>query len=259
VTQRLHEDEVHIDVGLVRELIRTQLPQLADLEVRLLAAPGTDNVVFRLGDELSVRLPRKPAAVSGLLIEREWLPRLAAHLPLAVPEPVATGEPSEIYPFPWLVCNWVSGVPLVPGRMNPDDGLVLAEFVLALQSLDTSGGPPIQPGRRAGPVVAYDTTARAALSAARALQATGRVEPDLFDEERAASVWAAAVQAPPWQGPDVWVHRDFMASNLVTLDGRLNGVLDFGGLAVGDPCRQRHGGLPPVQRRRQPVSVPSRA
>ena len=236
MTQRLHEDEVHIDVGLVRELIRTQLPQLADLEVRLVAAPGTDNVVFRLGDELSVRLPRKPAAVSGLLIEREWLPRLAAHLPLAVPEPLAIGELSEIYPFPWLVCNWVSGVPLAPGRMNPDDGLVLAEFVLTLQSLDTSGGPPIQPGRRAGPVVAYDRTARAALSAARALQATGRVEPDLFDEERAASVWAAAVRAPKWQGTDVWVHRDFMASNLVTLDGRLNGVLDFGGLAVGDPA-----------------------
>ncbi len=201
-----------------------------------MAAPGTDNVVFRLGDELSVRLPRKPAAVSGLLIEREWLPRLAAHLPLAVPEPLAAGEPSELYPFPWLVCSWVSGVPLAPGRMNPDDGLVLAEFVLALQSLDTSGGPPVQPGHRAGPVAAYDMTARAALNAAGALQAAGRVEPDMFDEERAASVWAAAVQAPKWQDADVWVHRDFMASNLVTLDGRLHGVLDFGGLAVGDPA-----------------------
>ena len=100
MTQRLHEDEVHIDVGLVRELIRRQLPHLANLDVGLVAAPGTDNVVFRLGDELSVRLPRKPVAVSGLLIEREWLPRLAADLPLAVPEPLATGEPSEIYPFP---------------------------------------------------------------------------------------------------------------------------------------------------------------
>ena len=236
MTQRLHEDEVHIDVGLVRELIRRQLPQLVDLEVGLVAAPGTDNVVFRLGDELSVRLPRKPAAVSGLLIEREWLPRLAPHLPLAVPEPLAAGESSEIYPFPWLACNWVSGVPLAPGRMNPDDGLVLAEFVLALQSLDTSGGPQIQSGHRAGPVDAYDLTARAALNAARALQAAGRIEPDLFDEERAASVWAAAVHAPKWQGADLWVHRDFMASNLVTLDGRLHGVLDFGGLAVGDPA-----------------------
>lgn len=235
MTERLHEDEVPIDAGLVRELIRRQLPHLADSEVRAVAAPGTDNVVFRLGEELSVRLPRKPAAVPGLIIEREWLPRLAAHLPLAVPEPLAAGEPSEIYPFPWLVCNWVSGVPLAPGGMNPDDALVLAEFVLALQSLDTSGGPPVQPGHRAGPAVAYDMTARVALSAARALQAAGRVEPDLLDEERAASVWSAAVEAPKWQGIDVWVHRDFMASNLVTLDGRLNGVLDFGGLAVGDP------------------------
>ena len=100
VTRRLHEDEVHIDVGLVRKLIRTQLPQLADLEVRLVAAPGTDNVVFRLGDELSVRLPRKPAAVSGLLIEREWLPRLAAHLPLAVPERWRPGSRPRSIPFP---------------------------------------------------------------------------------------------------------------------------------------------------------------
>ena len=113
---------------------------------------------------------------------------------------------------------------------------MLAEFVLALESLDTSGGPQVQPGHRAGAVDAYDLTARAALNAAGALQATGRIEPDLFDAERAASVWAAAVQAPKWQGTDVWVHRDFMASNLVTLDGRLNGVLDFGGLAVGDPA-----------------------
>jgi aminoglycoside phosphotransferase (APT) family kinase protein len=106
VTQRLHEDEVYIDAGLVRELIRAQLPQIAGLDVRMVAAPGTDNVVFRLGEELSVRLPRKPPAVSGLLVEREWLPRLAAHLPLAVPEPIAFGKPSDAYPFPWLVCTW---------------------------------------------------------------------------------------------------------------------------------------------------------
>jgi aminoglycoside phosphotransferase (APT) family kinase protein len=236
VTQRLHQDEVHIDAGLVRELIRRQLPHRANLEVRAVAALGTDNVVFRLGEKLSVRLPRKLGAVPGLLVERKWLPRLAAHLPLAVPEPLAAGEPAEIYPFPWLVCNWISGVPLAPGGMTPDDALVLADFVVALQSLDTRGGPPVQPGHRAGPMAAYNVTAHAALSAARALQATGRVESHLMDEERAASVWSAAVEAPKWQGIDVWVHRDFMASNLVTLDGRLNGVLDFGGLAVGDPA-----------------------
>ena len=236
VTQRLHEDEVHIDADLVRELIRAQLPQLGHLDVRLVAAPGTDNVVFRLGEELAVRLPRKPAAVPSLLVEREWLPRIAAQLPLAAPEPIASGEPSDTYPFPWLVCTWVSGVPLAPGGANPNDASVLAEFVLALQSLDTAGGPQIPPGRRAGPVVAYDATARAALEAVRALRTAGRLSPDLVDEERAAAVWSAAVDALPWHGPDVWVHRDLMASNLLTRGGRLQGVIDFGGLAVGDPA-----------------------
>jgi hypothetical protein len=84
-------------------------------------AQGTDNVVFRLGGELSVRLPRKPAAVRGLLVERVWFPRLAPRLPLAVPMPVAAGEPSEVYPFPWTVCSWVSGMPLPPGGLGSGD------------------------------------------------------------------------------------------------------------------------------------------
>jgi aminoglycoside phosphotransferase (APT) family kinase protein len=130
----------------------------------------------------------------------------------------------------------VSGVPLAPGEANSGDTSALAEFVLALQSLDTAGGPQIPPGRRAGPVIAYDATARAALEAVGALKAAGRLSPGLVDEERAAAVWSAAVDAPRWQGPDVWVHRDLMASNLVAVDGRVNGVLDFGGLAVGDPA-----------------------
>jgi aminoglycoside phosphotransferase (APT) family kinase protein len=237
VSQRLHHDEVDIDAGLVRGLLKTQLPRLADMQLRAVSPQGTDNVVFRLGKELSVRLPRKPAAVRGLLIEREWLPRLAPRLPLAVPVPVAVGEPSQVYPFPWTVCTWVSGAPLAPGGLSAYDVEVLANFVLTLQSLDSSGGPSVEPGHRAGPLAAYDPVARAALDGARALKAAGRVEPDLIDEERAATVWAAAVDAAAWQHPGVWVHRDLLGSNLVVVDSRLSGVLDFGGLAVGDPAR----------------------
>ena len=104
MTAQLHHDEVRIDKDLVRQLLRTQLPDLANLDLRLVPAQGTDNVVFRLGAELSVRLPRKPAAVRSLLIESEWLRRVAPRLPLAVPLPVASGEPSDAYPFPWMVC-----------------------------------------------------------------------------------------------------------------------------------------------------------
>jgi aminoglycoside phosphotransferase (APT) family kinase protein len=237
MTVRLHHDEVRIDEDLVEQLLRTQLPDLANQELRLVPAQGTDNVVFRLGTELSVRLPRKPPAVRSLLIEREWLPRMAPRLPLAVPLPVASGEPSGAYPFPWMVCTWVSGMPLPPGGgLSASDVDTLAEFVIALQALETTGGPQVQPGQRAGPVAAYDAVARAALDETSALTAAGRIEPDLVDEEAAASAWRAAVEAPAWQGPGVWVHRDLQGGNLVTVDGRLSGVLDFGGLAVGDPA-----------------------
>ena len=184
-----------------------------------------------------MRLPRKPAAVRSLLIEREWLPRVAPRLPLAVPLPVASGQASDAYPFPWLVCTWLSGTALPPGgELGAVDVDTLAEFVLALQAFDSEGGPHVQPGQRAGPVAAYDAVARAALHETSALLAAGRIEPDLVDEEAAASVWRQAVDAPAWPGPSVWVHRDLMASNLMTVDGRLSGVLDFGGLAVGDPA-----------------------
>ena len=143
MTVRLHHDEVRIDEDLVEQLLRTQLPNLANQELRLVPAQGTDNVVFRLGTELSVRLPRQAApAVRSLLIEREWLPRMAPRLPLAVPLPVASGEPSGAYPFPWMVCTWVSGMPLPPGGgLSASSIEQLAEFVIALRALETTGGP----------------------------------------------------------------------------------------------------------------------
>ena len=237
MTVRLHHDEVRIDEDLVQQLLRTQLPDLANQQLRLVPGQGTDNVVFRLGTELSVRLPRKPSAVRSLLIERQWLPRVAPRLPLAVPLPVANGEPSGAYPFPWMVCTWLSGTPLPPGGgLSAGDVDTLAEFVMALQAFDTEGGPQVQSGQRAGLVAAYDAVARAALDETSALKAAGRIEPELVDEQAAASVWRAAVDAPAWQAPGVWVHRDLIASNLITVDGRLSGVLDFGGLAVGDPA-----------------------
>src|SRR4029450_2099847 len=98
MTKSLHADEVHIDADLVRQLVRTQMPDVANLELRPVLAPGTDNLVFRLGPELLVRLPRKPSAVRSLLIEREWLPRMASRLPLAVPPPGGDGGAAALYP-----------------------------------------------------------------------------------------------------------------------------------------------------------------
>lgn len=109
---RLHHDEVPIDGALVRSLLAAQFPAWSDWPLQLAHPPGTDKIVVRLGTDLSVRLPRKPSAVPSLLRELQWLPRLTPALPLAVPVPIAAGEPGDGYPFPWAVCRWVEGAPL---------------------------------------------------------------------------------------------------------------------------------------------------
>ena len=233
---RLHADEVVIDDDLVRRLLADQLPELAGLLLRRLANQGTDNVVYRLGSELSIRLPRKVGAVGSLLVEREWLPRLAPRLPVAVPTPVAAGEPTAEFPHPWLVCRWVVGEPPPPAGLGEAATRDLAQFVRDLQGIDPDGAPQVELGRRAGPMAAYDPVAERALRDVAQAVAEGRIDPGLVDLPRADTIWAEAVATEPWPGLGVWIHRDLMASNLLTNGDHLAGVLDFGGLAVGDPA-----------------------
>jgi aminoglycoside phosphotransferase (APT) family kinase protein len=237
VTDRLHHDEVPIDRGLARRLLGAQFPAFADLPMRMAQPQGTDNVVIRLGTKLSVRLPRKSSAVPSLLLELDWLPRLAPSLPLEVPMPIAAGQPGEGYPFPWSVCRWVDGAPPRPEDLDGTAARVLGEFVLALQSHDTSGGPPSEFGtNRGGPLAAYDEVTRSSLDEVLRLMASGRLEADFLDAGTARAVWDAAVAAPAWDRPGVWLHRDLHCGNLLAAGGRLTGVIDFGGLVVGDPA-----------------------
>jgi len=151
--------------------------------------------------------------------------------------PMARGEPSADYPLPWAVCRWLPGSPLCAGQQVDSAGATaLAEFVVALESVSASGGPPVGFGQRGGPVSAYTPVATAALETVRALQQCGRIERHLVDGKRADAVWEAAVEAEAWHGPSVWVHRDLLGTNLLSGDGRLTAVIDFGGLAVGDPA-----------------------
>jgi aminoglycoside phosphotransferase (APT) family kinase protein len=236
--RRLHGDEVPIDPALARRLLADQHPDLAGRRLMPLEDQGTDNVVFRLGGDLSVRLPRKASAAPGLLVELGWLPRLAPHLPLPVPVPVARGEPTDDYPFPWAICRWVDGEPADVDRLQPHHAAVrLGEFVRTLQDVDTVGAPVADDDtRRAGSLAEFDDVTMRALDEVAAPVSSGRVEPELFDPSVARDLWAAALDAPAWRGPGVWVHRDLYADNLLTTEGSLAGVVDFGGLIVGDPA-----------------------
>src|SRR5258708_4832566 len=144
----MHDDEVETDSELVHPLLPPQHPQWADLPIEPVASAGTDNAMYRLGDELAVRLPRIHWAVDSVVKERTWLPLLAPHLPLAVPLPVAIGDPEDAFPYPWSVVQWVPGENATLNRL-PDPvqaALDLAEFVLALQAIDPSQGPTSHQG-----------------------------------------------------------------------------------------------------------------
>ncbi|PRX97690.1 aminoglycoside phosphotransferase family protein [Allonocardiopsis opalescens] len=219
--------DVPIDAGLARRLVDTQFPQWAGLPLSRLDPAGSDHVIYRLGAELSVRLPRHAGAIGQAVKEAEWLPRLAPHLPLAIPVPVAVGEPAFGYPWPWAVSRWLDGeVATVQALADSTAAAVeLAEFLAALQRF-TPGVPPAGDGLTHPPLAARDRATRAAIAALAGV----------FDAAAMTRLWDAALSAPGWDRPEVWFHGDFHTGNLLTIDGRLSAVIDFGGLGIGDPA-----------------------
>lgn len=227
----MHADEVPTDAGLVRRLLAAQFPHWAGLPVVPFPSGGTVNAVYRLGDDMAVRLPRIEGGVEDLAKERHWLPRLAPHLPVPVPAVLGSGEPAEGYPWPWSVYRWLDGVNPEAGRLTRPALMAsdLAGFVTALRRIDPADGPPAY---RGGPLAAEDDETRDALGRLRALGG-------IVDTEAATAAWEVSLRAPGWDGPPGWVHSDLMPGNLL-LDsagqGRLGGVIDFGTMGVGEPA-----------------------
>lgn len=226
----MHPDEVVTDAALVARLVATQMPHWAGMPVDPVTSSGTDNALYRLGDELVVRMPRIPGAIGQIAKEAEWLPVLATHLPLAIPVPLAVGAPGEGYPWSWSVGRWIVGADAI--TRPPEDRTRAADdlgaFVTVLRSIDATGGPV--PGEsnfgRGVALARRDDGTRSAIA-----ELGARV-----DADGAARAWQDALDAPPWSGPGVWIHGDLQPGNLLLRDDRLTAVIDFGGLGVGDPA-----------------------
>ena len=218
-----------IDAGLVRRLIRAQFPQWADLRVEPVAFGGWDNRSFRLGERMVARLPSGESYAPQVEKEQHWLPLLAPMLPLAIPVPLAMGQPGEGFAWRWSVYTWLEGE--TADRSPIGDlrsfAVSLAHFMKALQRIEPTGGPPSGPHNfgRGGPLAVYDVEAR------RAIALLG----DRVDAEAATGAWEAALAAA-WHGPPVWLHGDLSPGNLLVRGGALKAVIDFGCCAVGDPA-----------------------
>jgi aminoglycoside phosphotransferase (APT) family kinase protein len=223
--EKMHADEVETDVSLVRRLLAAQFPHWADLPIAPVESAGTDNAIYRLGDDMAVRLPRIHWATGQVDKEQRWLPTLAPLLPVAIPVPLAKGEPAEGYPWNWGVYGWLNGENPTVDRIADPRLLAtdLAEFIAALQRIDLPDGPA---AGRGVPLARRDADTRTAIEALR-----GMVDIDAVTAE-----WDGALRAPEWQGATVWLHSDLAPGNLLTVDGRLSAVIDFAGVGVGDPA-----------------------
>ncbi|WP_017543102.1 aminoglycoside phosphotransferase family protein [Nocardiopsis prasina] len=214
-----------VNESLVRSLLEEQHPDLADLDLRPVEG-GWDNQMWRLGEDLAVRMPRSQRAPDLLRMEYQWLPTLAPDLSLPVPVPVRLGRPSPHFPHTWLITTWITGDPadLSPVTRDPH---TLADFLTALHR-PAPADAPVNPQRGMHPldlIKDLDDFERYARST---------VDPDQIP--RILEVWQAAVDAPHWHHTPVWLHADLHPANVVTTNGALTGVVDFGELCSGDPA-----------------------
>ena len=217
--------EIDIDAPLVEALLASQCPELAHLPVRVVAN-GWDNTIARVGDDWLVRLPRRAATAPLVENEQRWLPVLAPSLPLTVPVPWFAGRPSDVFPWHWSVCRWLPGQSAAAAPPNDpvEAARTLATFVAALH-VPAPADAPLNEFRG----VALQQRAAAVEQRVAAMGAG-------VDAARVLAVWAELSATPPWPGPPLWLHGDLHPSNMLTLDGRLSAVIDFGDITSGDPA-----------------------
>jgi aminoglycoside phosphotransferase (APT) family kinase protein len=227
MADRLHEDEVAIGDDVVRRLVDDQLPEWSSAALTRLPPTGTDNQLFRLGDDLLLRMPRIGWAAESARWEHTWLPRLAAHLSMPVPAPVALGLPGEGYPWHWTVVPWIDGRTPTTALIDPEEWAVgLGHFVRELREVPAMGAPATTEGR-GGPLSTLDEWVHTWAARADATR---------VDLGAVLAVWRDALDAPSWDGEPAWFHADLHEGNLLVRDGSLAAVIDWGTAGRGDPA-----------------------
>jgi len=230
--QKIHADQLDSDERLVRRLLAGQFPQWADLPIAAVPTSGTENAIYRIGDQMAVRLPYRPVKDDQIDKLERWLPRLAPRLPLPIPEPLARGVPSDEYPTAWSIVRWLEGEEATLERLDDpvEAARTLAEFVCALMAIDTTGGPG--PGThnfwRGVSLAARDEITRRCIGKSECL----------IDTEAVTQAWERDLAAPVWDEPPTWLHGDLASDNILAKDGTLSAVIDWGGLGVGDPATE---------------------
>lgn len=219
---------INITNEVVKKLIKNQFPEWSTLEIKPVAASGNDNRTFHLGEQMAIRLPSAEPYVPQVEKEQKWLPILAKELSLPISTPIAKGNPTKEYPFPWSINKWLAGETLTLSNINNINQFArdLGEFLVELQSIDANGGPLAGPHNfyRGGNIVVYDQETKEAIDQNK----------DALNAPLLNKIWELALDST-WKANPVWVHGDIAPGNILVRDGKLSAVIDFGILGVGDP------------------------
>ncbi|GAA2939884.1 aminoglycoside phosphotransferase family protein [Microbacterium luteolum] len=220
---------IDIDEALVAQLISEQFPHWSTLRIRAVPQQGWDNRTFRLGDDLSVRLPSGEAYAAAVEKEKRALEFLDGKLPVLVPGVVAVGAPSQDYPLPWSVRRWLPGDTLDENSLidRVSFAVDLGSVLRALRSLPTGAGTAA--GRHS-----FYRGCHPSVYSDQVQIALERLGDDV-DAERCREIWLAATTSA-WESEPVWFHGDVATGNLLTEEGRLSAVIDLGTCGSGDPA-----------------------
>lgn len=225
------EQNLNITLELAKKLISTQFPEYADLTVTEVEQQGFDNRTYRIGDDMLIRMPTAESYALKVPIEQQLLPKLAKHLSVAIPAPIKIGKPSEDYPYLFSIYKWLDGRSANHVTLDEQSlenlAFELANFLKELQAITDVEGP--SPGQhnwyRGDHVSVYDSGARQQIAELA----------EIIDSNSAIDLWERACATKLNKAP-VWIHGDFAASNILIKDNKLSGVIDFGGIAMGDPA-----------------------
>jgi len=135
------------------------------------------------------------------------------------------GRPSNLFPAPWTVAQWVHGDPADRAPITHVDAAeALARFLRALHE----PAPPKAPTNAARGVP---------LTAAHPADAGfWQVIAEHAGLDRLRQLWKRAPAAADGHGAPLWLHGELHPANVNGQDGRLAEVIDFGEMCAGDPA-----------------------
>jgi len=221
----MHENELDISTKMVDHLIKQQCPQYNTLSLKRIPSSSTVHALYQLGQQFVVRLPRIQAT-QGIEKEWAWLKHLSPHLDISISEPIFRGNPSEFYPWPWLISHYYPGITPSFEKQNEHSWLAiaLADFLNQFHKIPLIEDAP--QSRRGVPLKDLDKQTR------QEIVSIG----DEFDTTKLVKLWQTFSNLSTWEHEPVWVHGDMLPGNILVNHQMISAVIDFSDVGTGDPA-----------------------